>query len=372
MKNKITVAIFFGGQSAEHEVSVVSGRNVTGALDQQKYHILLVYIAKNGKWYLFDQVNTFLNCKDPEELLESIKLQQVILDIGESRCLFDINNTQKRWTIDVAFPVLHGSHGEDGTIQGLFELANVPYVGPGVLGSAACMDKEITKRILEAHGLPIVPWFAALRDEANKLSYEDVSKELGSTFFIKPANTGSSVGISKVKTKAQFESALKIALDFDHKIIFEQAVSGQEIEISVLGNEQPDVSLPGRVIPHHEFYDYEAKYIDPNGASFEIPAKLAPQIIKRIQTLAAQAFIALSCEGMARIDFFLIDDNTIYINELNTIPGFTQISMYPKMWAVSGLAYNQLLDRLIELAQARFERDRVLIAAKRMRHTIDV
>lgn len=318
---KINVGILFGGKSAEHEVSLRSAKNVMDAIDKEKYHVIPIKIEKDGKW-------TGANQENLKEL------------------------------VDVVFPVLHGPLGEDGTVQGLLKLADVPFVGAGVLGSAVGMDKDVMKRLLRDAKLPIAKFLVFRAGDST--NYQKIADKLGTPFFIKPVNMGSSVGVSKVKSEQEFEMAIKDAFAYDTKIIIEENISGREIECSVLGNENPTASLPGEVIPHHEFYSYEAKYIDENGAGIEIPAKLPQNVIEQVQKLAVETFKTLYCEGLARVDFFLTDDNKVVVNEINTIPGFTAISMYPKLWEASGVGYTELIDKLIQLAFERFNKEKKL------------
>jgi D-alanine-D-alanine ligase len=247
--------------------------------------------------------------------------------------------------------------GEDGTIQGLFKLYNVPFVGPGVLGSAVAMDKDVAKRLFKEAGLPIGKFLVYSLTDKNKVSFSEIKKSLGLPFFVKPANLGSSVGISKVKDEKEFKKAIRLAFDYDNKIVIEEFIEGKEIECAVLGNENPQASTVGEIIPNHDFYSYEAKYLDADGARMKIPADIPKSLIKKFQDLSIKAFKALSCEGIGRVDFFLTKDNEIYINEINTIPGFTSISMYPKLWEASGLSYAKLIDRVIELAIERHNKE---------------
>ncbi|MGB6975922.1 MAG: D-alanine--D-alanine ligase [Gammaproteobacteria bacterium] len=359
---KLQLAVLCGGQSAEHEVSVISAKNILQALDAKKYDIHVIFITKQGQWYWFDSYQLFLTTAKPQELLTTTHCYRVAVVPGKDEpLLVTLNPTPRHYQIDVVFPVLHGTYGEDGTIQGLTKLVNIPFVGADVLGSAVCMDKEISKKLLQAANIPVAKWLSFSRENAADIHFANVVEQLGLPFFVKPANTGSSVGITKVKDQAQFNSALDIALQYDHKVLLEQYIAGREIECSVLGNEFPEASLPGEIITHpqlYEFYTYEAKYLDPNGATLKVPAELSPSVVTQIQTMAKAAFKACCCTGMARVDFFLTPDGQLYVNELNTIPGFTQISMYPKMWQVSGLVYRDLLDKLIQLAFQRNTRDR--------------
>jgi len=270
---------------------------------------------------------------------------------------------------DVIFPILHGPFGEDGTMQGYLKLADIPFVGPGVLGSAVGMDKDVMKRLFREAGIPIGKYLP-LKSNEKILSFAQIEKELGSPVFIKPANMGSSVGISKANNEAEYLAALKDAFQYDTKVVIEEFISGREIECAVLGNEEPSASLPGEITPSHDFYSYDAKYIDTQGASLQIPAKLDAETTKRIQEMAIKVFTTLCCEGLSRVDFFLKTDGLsasqpgIIVNEINTMPGFTKVSMYPKMWEASGLSYTDLITRLIELAISRFERDKQLKTSK--------
>jgi D-alanine-D-alanine ligase len=262
--------------------------------------------------------------------------------------------------VDVVFPVLHGPFGEDGTVQGLLKLANVPFVGASVLGSAIGMDKDVMKRLLRDANIPIGRFQTYDRRTARQIKFANIKKALGLPLFVKPANLGSSVGISKVNNRQELIAAVKKALRFDNKILIEEFIQGREIECSVLGNDDPIVSLPGEIVTGHDFYSYDAKYIDDQGAHLEIPAKLPKAIVKNVQEIAIETYKALCCEGMARVDFFLKANGKVLVNEINTIPGFTQISMYPKMWEASGIPYTKLIDRLIQLALRRFRQEQNL------------
>ena len=336
-KKKLTIGIVFGGRSFEHEVSLVSARAVIKALDKKKYKIILIGLTKNGKW---------LKGNDAKKLLSG----QRVGERGEFIPTFIKS-------IDLFFPVLHGPFGEDGTIQGFFDTLNKPYIGANVLGSSVGMDKVIQKNIWQNYKLPIVKfvWFLKKDWLKNKSKLiKQIEKEIKYPCFVKPANAGSSVGITKAHHCQELIQAIDLASKYERKILVEKAIKKvQEIEISVLGNDDPLASCPGEIIPSNEFYDYEAKYVD--GKSEEvIPAQLSKQLIKEIQAIAIQAYKTLDCQGMARIDF-LLSGQKIYLNELNTIPGFTSISMYPKLWQASGLSYPRLLDQLIKLAIQRFK-----------------
>jgi len=343
---KLRVGVIFGGRSGEHEVSIASAASIFKHLDRSRYDPVPIRIEKDGRWALTSKAPTAISAAEvlkqsSTEALQTIEPTAAVSPSG----------------IDVVFPVLHGTNGEDGTIQGLLELANVPYVGCGVLGSAAGMDKAVMKKLFTVAGLPVGPYVVALRHEWDRDPAgirQRVRDELRYPVFVKPANLGSSVGISKAKADADFNAAMELALQFDRKVVIEAAVpNAREIECAVLGNDDPEASLPGEVIPSREFYDYEAKYIDDNSKTI-IPAPLGDAETAEIRRLSIEAFKAVECSGMARVDFLLSrDTGGLFVNEVNTIPGFTTISMYPKMWEATGLPYPALLDRLIQLALER-------------------
>ncbi len=359
MKKKIKVALLFGGKSAEHEVSLRSAENVANAINKDKYDVVLIGIDKTGKWLLGDSSTKLLDKANPKLYkLNSSNNDSVALVPQGGGMISNLSNMNSKASIDVVFPILHGPFGEDGTVQGLLKLANVPFVGAGVLGSAVGMDKDVMKRLLRDAGIPIGKFIALKQGE--KISFDKAKKMLGLPLFIKPANMGSSVGVSKVKNKKEFDKAVSDAFKFDTKIIMEEFIDGREIECSVLGNDNPIASKPGEVVVKNDFYSYETKYIDENGAAIEIPAKISKKATKDIQQLAIKTFKALSCEGFGRVDCFLKKNGQVYVNEINTIPGFTSISMYPKLWEASGVSYSELIDRLIQLALERFEKEKKL------------
>ena len=361
MERKIRVGVIFGGKSAEHEVSLQSARNIIEAIDKNKYEVVLIGMDKKGRWFLSESSRYLLEADDPKLIRLADANEGVGLIPGEGpNQLLNISTHERIGRIDAVFPVLHGPYGEDGTVQGLLKLANIPFVGADVLGSAIGMDKDVMKRLFRDAGIPTAKFLVFHRSSPGAIDFEEVTNRLGSPVFIKPANLGSSVGISKVKGRDAFNKAVKLAFEYDSKILIEEYIEGREIECSVLGNEEPTASLPGEVLPQHEFYSYEAKYIDEKGATLEIPVKLPKDVTEQVQDYAIKAFKVLCCEGMARVDLFLKDDNEILVNEINTIPGFTRISMYPKLWEVTGLSYTELIDRLIRLAIERFERDQKL------------
>ena len=364
MNKKIRVGILFGGKSAEHEVSLQSAKNIIEAIDKDKYEIVLIGIDKEGHWLLNDSKMFLLNDDNPNLIKLNKSSEKLALVPGDrQKQIMDISKNNYIESLDVIFPVLHGPFGEDGTIQGLLKLTNTPFVGAGVLGSAIGMDKDVMKRLMRDAGLPIAKFISITRFQRKNINFDDIVKQVGFPFFVKPANLGSSVGINMVADENDFLDAVDEALMYDSKIVIEEYIRGEEVECSVLGNEEPVSSLPGRVKANdekHAFYSYNAKYIDEKGASLEIPANLPEDIVKQFQKLAVETFKVLCCEGMARIDFFLKKNNEIIINEINTIPGFTKISMYPKLWEVSDISYTELIDRLIQLAIDRNEHDKKL------------
>ncbi|MDR2539893.1 MAG: D-alanine--D-alanine ligase [Chlamydiales bacterium] len=353
MKKKVRVGLLFGGKSPEHEVSLISARNILEALDLEKYEPVLISINKQGHWHLETQETLKKMVFSTARLKNSTK-KLAIVPTEERKQIVSYKDSklQESLDLDVIFPVLHGTYGEDGTIQGLLQLANIPFVGAGVLGSAIGMDKDVMKRLLQQADILVAP-FICLHDHQEIPAFEQVVFKLGCPFFVKPANAGSSIGITKVSHQETYFLAIKNAFLYDHKILLEKYIQGREIECAVLGNEDLQASLPGEIEPLHEFYSYEAKYMNTKGARLHVPAALAKEQITQIQTTAMTVFRTLCCEGMARVDFFLTKHQELLVNEINTIPGFTRISMYPKLWEISGLSYSQLIDQLIQLAIAR-------------------
>lgn len=352
------VGILFGGKSAEHEISLLSAKNIYDAIDRSKFEPILIGIDKSGRWLLSDAQQFLLNANNPALVKLNPDGKTVALRPEGSGTLSA--EDAGSFTLDAVFPILHGPFGEDGTIQGFLKLADIPFVGPSVLGSAVGMDKDVMKRLLRDAQIPIGK-FLTLKSHEQAPSFTVIEETLGAPFFIKPANMGSSVGISKVRNEAEYISALNDAFLYDTKIIMEEFIKGREIECAVLGNEEPIASVPGEIIPLHDFYSYNAKYIDEKGAALEIPAKIDEDTKKRIQDLAVKVSQTLCCEGLSRVDFFLSEKSgEIIVNEINTMPGFTKVSMYPKMWEASGISYTELITRLIELSIKRFEKERVL------------
>lgn len=353
MNKKIRVGIVFGGKSAEHEVSLQSAKNIIDALDKNKYEPVLIGIDKKGGWHK-SGTDFLLNASNPKLIKLNKANNTAVIPADSTGQLITLEN-RGHSPIDVIFPILHGPFGEDGTMQGLLKLAGIPFVGSSVLGSAVGMDKDVMKRLFSQAG--ILNAKSLTFSFSDKISFKKVKSALDLPLFVKPGNMGSSVGVSKAKTESEFNRAVKEAFKFDTKIIVEEFIKGREIEVAVLGNENPRASIAGEVIPTGEFYSYEAKYIDENGAGLEIPAKLPAAKLKELQALAVKAFKALNLEGMARVDFFLTPKGKIYLNEVNTIPGFTKISMYPKLWGASGIPYTRLIDKLIQLAIERHKRE---------------
>jgi D-alanine-D-alanine ligase len=354
LSGKVCVGILFGGRSGEHDVSLQSAASIIKALDSTKYEIVPIGITREGHWRAGRDALQPL-----AHLLEAGEPVTPSVDPTSPKLLALNPSPQLGYSLpslDVVFPVLHGTFGEDGTVQGLLELVGVPYVGAGVLASAAGMDKDVMKRLFRDAGLPVVPWELFLRadwESRPAAVRKRIESKLRYPLFVKPVNLGSSVGISKVHNRGELTAALDLASQYDRKMLAEKGINAREIECSVLGNDHPEASVPGEVVPVNEFYDYEAKYLK-QGSELVIPAKLTASQKKQVREVAIRAFQAIDCAGMARVDF-LIDRKSgkVYLNEINTIPGFTSISMYPKLWEASGVPYPRLLDRLIELALER-------------------
>ena len=340
----MNIALIFGGKSAEHEVSLRSAKNIFNALDRNRFNPVLIGISKEGGWFLCDQI--------PEkEVLPNG--QPISVTPGGVDEPFTLKG--KKLPIDVVFPALHGPNGEDGTIQGLFKMIEVPFVGPGVLSSGVAMDKCVSKRLLKSKGIKVADWLTFNREA----DISKIEKRFDYPLFVKPANLGSSVGVSKVKNRTQLKKAINLAFEYDKKILVEEFIDGRELECSVLGNESPEASRVGEIKPKDKFYSYEEKYSDKSKTELIVPAQIDQLLEQKIQEIALRAFKSNMCTGMARVDF-LVTAEDIYVNELNTIPGFTKISMYPKLWQESGLAYSDLISRLIDLAIEEHEADKKL------------
>ncbi|MEJ2706468.1 MAG: D-alanine--D-alanine ligase [Anaerolineales bacterium] len=361
--DRLRIGVIFGGRSGEHEVSLMSARSVLGALDPDRYDVTQIGITHEGRWLAGENVLEALLSGNTQAL------PQAALFPDPTRAdLYAVQTTprgdllERLAALDVVFPVLHGTFGEDGTLQGLLELADLAYVGAGVVGSAVGMDKAIFKNVMQANGIPVVDSIVVLRSQAERdmPAVMDQVERLGEyPLFVKPANLGSSVGITKVQNRSDLMEGVLEAARFDRRILIETGLEAREIEVSVLGNDEPQASLPGEILPSREFYSYEAKYID-GESQLLIPAPISPELTQRIRSLAVRAYKAIDCAGLARVDFLLEkESDELYLNEVNTIPGFTEISMYSKLWEASGMSYPQLVDRLVELAlERKAERDR--------------
>jgi D-alanine-D-alanine ligase len=376
-KKRLRIGILFGGRSGEHEVSLLSAASVISALDPEKYEAVPIGISKDGRWFAGTAAHKMLppfpeGAHGKPELGEVLRTGESVMLSADPTvaALVPVSNSRPgALRVDVVFPVLHGTFGEDGAVQGLLDLAGLPYVGSGVLGSAVGMDKDVQKRLFLQAKLPVGDYLAIPRAEWEKSS-ETVTREIRKRFrfpvFVKPATLGSSVGMTKAHDSKELAAAMNLAAEFAQKIMVERAIRGREIELSVLGNDDPKASIPGEIMPHREFYDYAAKYLE-EGTRLMIPAKLTTAQVKKFQDYAVKAFRTLDLLGMARVDFFLENrTGKILLNEVNTIPGFTSISMYPKLWEATGLPYRELLDRLIELALAQ-HRER-----QRTKYTIEL
>ncbi|MFZ3158276.1 MAG: D-alanine--D-alanine ligase family protein [Smithella sp.] len=361
-KAKIRIGFLYGGRSGEHDVSLCSAASVFSALDRNKYYVTAIGIDRDGRWYVQDKPQIIPD-KDFGRKMALKKSGMWLVNHFEQKNklhLYNLKNKNKEVIVDVVIPVLHGTFGEDGTLQGLLELAMVPYVGADVIGSAVGMDKDVAKRLLNEAGIPVAPSVTVSKQQwqdNTKIISKIALAKLGLPLFVKPVCAGSSVGVKKVKKKELLAKAMNFAFQFDARVMIEKAVDCREIECAVLGNETPAASILGEIIPHHEFYSYEAKYLDPEGAALKIPAQVKASLANKIRETALDGYMALGCSSMARVDFFL-DKKTgkFYLNEINTLPGFTSISMYPKLWEATGLKYSDLLNKLIELALDRHKK----------------
>lgn len=343
------IAILCGGQSAEHEVSLLSASNIARDLDATRFNKIIIYITKSGRWLLVTDHQLFLQ-QAKNRRIETSGLSPILLQPGVPDEPLVDQATGKSIAIDCVFPVLHGASGEDGTMQGLLQILNVPFVGCDTISSAVCMEKHIVKQLLRHAGIPTLDWIALHRNEKSLFTYAQIKAQLGSTVFMKTVNSGSSIGVYKVRNEQEYIDALDVIFNYDDNIIIEKGVSARELEVSVLGNEDIATTAPGEVLVYADFYTYEAKYFDVAGSKVVTPAEVSDKLNERLQSLAAKAFSVLRCKGMARVDFLVVNDDDVYLNEINTLPGFTDISMYPKNWQVSGLDYKSLLSRLIDMA----------------------
>jgi len=355
---KLRAGIIFGGKSAEHEVSLQSAKNIVDAIDKDKFDVTLLGIDKQGQWHISDVANYLHHANDPARIALHHSHQHVALIPGQTQQqLIQSRDANALAQLDVIFPIVHGTLGEDGSLQGMLRMADIPFVGSSVLGSAVSMDKDVTKRLLRDAGLKVAPFVTVTRSNRGRHDFASVSSKLGLPLFIKPANQGSSVGVSKVRNEDEFNQAVALAFDYDHKVLVESAIVGREIECAILGNDNPRASVCGEVVLSDDFYSYDTKYINEQGAAVKVPADLPADVNERIRAIAIQAFQALDCCGMARVDVFLTAEGEVIINEVNTLPGFTNISMYPKLWEASGLGYTELITTLIELALERHRQD---------------
>jgi D-alanine-D-alanine ligase len=361
MERKLRVGVIFGGRSGEHEVSIASAASVMEALDKDKYEIVPIGISREGRWLAGVEPRQLAGGSTMEEAAQQSNATAVAITGDPTRhgliALDDAPSTGPLPPLDIALPVLHGTYGEDGALQGLLEMAGVAYAGCGVLGAALGMDKEKAKLIFRSVGLPVVEWLVARRHEVDRdcaAVLDRIEARFPYPIFVKPANTGSSVGVGKARSRAELEEALLSALEYDSKALVEPGVNCRELECATLGNAEPIASVVGEVVPSREFYDYRAKYLD-NASRLFIPAEIPQETAAAIRRMAVEAFVALELSGLARVDFFLDKDSgAVYLNEVNTMPGFTQISMYPKLWEASGIPYPELLDRLIQLGLERY------------------
>lgn len=345
------IGLVFGGKSPEHEVSIISARNIYNAINKAKYEVMLIGIAQDGKWFLENEANL----QDKACLIGKDNIQLAVIFGNEQQKIIRLDNQQFLDDLEAIFPITHGPNGEDGTLQGVFTQLNIPFVGPGVLGSAVAMDKDFTKRILRDAGIGHAKGITLYKHLRNSISYSEIKEELGTILFVKPCNMGSSVGVSKATNEAEFINAIEEAFKFDTKILVEKAITGRELECAVLGNELIETSTIGEIVMEKGFYDFENKYVNDN-AKIYIPANnLTENQLLKIQETARKAYHALGLEGLSRVDVFLTPDDEVIINEPNTLPGFTAISMYPKLWEASGLSYPDLIDKLIQLAIARHQ-----------------
>ncbi len=347
MAGRKKVAILYGGRSVEHAVSVNSARNIYEYIDRKKFEPVAIGIAKSGEWFLTPDVTRDMETGTPLGM---------VLKPGHASFI-DLKD-HSQFSIDIAFPVLHGTDGEDGSIQGMLKAMDIPMVGTGVLGSALSMNKIVAKRLLQEVGLPVTEFLTFRYDEQDKISYASISRKLGVPFMVKSASLGSSVGVTKVKSKKDFKPAIAEAFKYDDELLVEAYVDGREIECALLGNNPAEPSYPGEIVisKAYEFYTFDAKYVDPNAVRIDVPAKLSKSTAEKIRKVSKQAFEALHCEDFSRIDLFLDKKGKVYINEVNTIPGFTNSSMYPMMWRERGLSFTALISKLLTLAQQRYNK----------------
>jgi D-alanine-D-alanine ligase len=350
-KSKIRVAVLFGGRSSEHNISLLSAKNVIDAIDRNRFEPVLIGIDKSGRWHYNEGAMKIMNGEDPKLIaLNNLNNPVLMSQNSDEHSIVSVRDQSTLAHVDVIFPVLHGTYGEDGSVQGLAKLANLPCVGCSILGSAVGMDKDVSKRLLRDGGVAVADFITLRRGFNEDIDYKVASAKLGKELFIKPANLGSSVGVSFIKSEEEYNRAVKLGFEYDPKVVVEEKLVGRELECAVMGNSNPLASAVGEVIPKDEWYSFESKYVDADGAKCMIPADLADIDVKRVQDLAILTYRLLECEGLARVDMFMLEDGKLVINEINTIPGFTKISMYPKLWQESGVSYTELISRLIDYA----------------------
>jgi D-alanine-D-alanine ligase len=350
------ILLLMGGQSTEHAISLRSGRSIFDALDKSKYNVTIVGISKEGIWNMMENNDFLTNAEDAKLIALKDVNNRVFLDVkGKSTFIMRYKGNKRLMKVDAVFSAIHGAYGEDGVLQGYLRSVNLPFVGVDLLASAVGMDKDFSKRLWRDAGIPIADFEVITQSNKTKFKYSTLAKRLGTTMFVKPANAGSSVGVHKVTNESEFKFAVKDAFQYDRKLLIEEAVIGIEVECAVLGNENVKASVIGGIVPTDKFYSYDAKYISSTGAKLMIPAPIDEKISETLRTTAIKAFKCIGGEGLSRVDFFLRDDNSFVLNEINTLPGFTSISMYPKLWEASGLAYTDLLDELIRLAIDRYK-----------------
>lgn len=360
---KLNLGLIFGGRSGEHEVSLQSAKSIANTVDRQKYNLFLIAVDKQGNWYLADEDNYLTNADDPSSISLNVNNDQQVALIpkNNTNVLIRLIDCNELGSLDVAFPIVHGTFGEDGSLQGYLAVLNIPCVGADVLGSAVGMDKRVSKELLNGAGIPVADFVLVTEGSELDTIIKKAESKFGYPMFVKPACSGSSVGVCKANNRDELQESVQKALRFDRNVLIEESVKGREIECSVLGNEELTASVPGEIIPRHSFYSYEAKYIDSEGAQLDIPAKVSQETSLQIQETAKIAYKALSCSGMARVDMFLKENGELVLNEINTLPGFTKISMYPKLLDLSGVTYSQLIDRLVELAIKRHKQQELFL-----------
>jgi len=351
MAQKLNIGVLCGGKSSEHRISLISAQNVIASLDTERYNPVIIGIDPAGQWYYYPDGLDLKNGDNPSKV-ELIKSEHKVIlsQNAEEGILYEMENFTQVAELDVLFPILHGTYGEDGSIQGLAKIAGLPCVGCGIIGSAVGMDKDVMKKILRDAGINVAKSVTVKNYNKEEYSYTKVSAAIGKTLYIKPANLGSSIGVSCISDESSFNKAIELALSYDNKVLVEEKITGREIECAVLGNDQPETSTIGEIIPQNDFYSFENKYVNSDGALLAIPAELPDSIILQAQSLSRKAYLALDCKGMTRVDMFYTADGILLINEVNTIPGFTKISMYPKLWEYEGISQKELISRLIDLA----------------------